>query len=154
MNNVNTVLTIVAVAGSGLVAGIWFAFSNFVMQGLDRLPPEISVAAMQSINVTVLNPVFFAAFFGTALVCVGLAGLSYFRWDEAGSAIILAASLLYLVGSIGVTVFANVPLNEALASAPQAAASWSDFFRGWMFWNHVRTVTALLATTGFAVALG
>jgi uncharacterized membrane protein len=48
--------------GAALVAGIFFAFSTFVMTALGRLPPEQGIAAMQSINVTVLNPWFFAVF--------------------------------------------------------------------------------------------
>jgi hypothetical protein len=62
------VLTFVAALGTGLIAGLLFAFSAFVMNALARLPPEQGIAAMQSINVAVLNPLFFTVFFGTAVV--------------------------------------------------------------------------------------
>ena len=50
------ILTLAAVLGSGLVAGIFFAFSTFVMRALGQLPENQGIAAMKAINVTVLNP--------------------------------------------------------------------------------------------------
>ena len=50
-------ITVLAAVGSGLMAGLLFAFSNFVMKALTRLPPEQGMAAMQLINVTIINPV-------------------------------------------------------------------------------------------------
>ena len=63
MNSPIYLLTFVAAVGSGVVAGIFFAFSNFVMKALARVPPAQGIAAMQSINVVVLNRWFFAVFF-------------------------------------------------------------------------------------------
>ena len=62
------ILTLLAALGSGLVAGIFFAFSAFVMSALGRVAAQCGIAAMQSINVTVLNPLFFTVFFGTAVL--------------------------------------------------------------------------------------
>lgn len=152
-----TTLAFLATIGSGLVAGIFFAFSNFVMAGLGRIAPEKGVAAMQSINVTVLNPLFFALFFGTAVICLGLVGLACFRWTAPGSLFIIVAGLAYLIGTIGVTMFANVPLNDALAKVDpmtaEAATLWSTYLRDWLFWNHVRTIASLIAAAGFVAAL-
>lgn len=58
------VLTFASALGCGLIAGVFFAFSAFVMKALARLPPVQGIAAMQAINVAVLNRWFFAAFFG------------------------------------------------------------------------------------------
>jgi uncharacterized membrane protein len=110
------VLAFVSALGCGLIAGIFFAFSNFVMKSLTRLPPANGIAAMQAINVDVLNGWFFAAFFGTALCCLVLAVSSFFRWDRPDAIYLLAGSLLYLVGTILVTIIFNVPLNDALAA--------------------------------------
>ena len=118
-------LTFTAAIGSGLVAGVFFAFSTFVMAALGRLIPEQGIAAMNSINVTVLNPAFMLVFLGTAVVCVALVAASYFWWDQASGKLILIASLIYIVGCVGVTIVFNVPLNDALAVAtantPKAA---------------------------------
>ena len=40
-----------AVLGCGLVAGIFFAFSTFVMRALGRRPAGEGIAAMQAINI-------------------------------------------------------------------------------------------------------
>jgi uncharacterized membrane protein len=150
-------LTFVSALGSGLVAGIFFAFSAFVMGALARLPAEQGIAAMQSINIVVLNRVFFAAFFGTAVVCIVLAIAAFFRWGEPGTVYILVGSLLYLVGTIGVTMALNVPLNNALAAvAPNSTAGaslWARYLVNWTAWNHVRTAAPLAAAAAFIIAL-
>ncbi len=152
-----TVLIVIALLGCGLMAGIFFAFSNFVMQGLARLRPESGVAAMQAINVTVLNPLFLGSFMGTALVCLALAVMALVRWQAQVSTTVLAGSLAYLVGNFVVTAAFNVPRNDALArvdaAAPEAVAVWQAYLVGWTRWNHVRTVTAFIATALFALAL-
>jgi uncharacterized membrane protein len=63
-------LTLAAALGCGLLAGLFFAFSVSVMKALARLPSAEGITAMQSINVTIINPVFLATFFGTAAACV------------------------------------------------------------------------------------
>jgi uncharacterized membrane protein len=60
-------LKLVTALGCGLVGGVFFAFSTFVMRALARLQPKEGIAAMQSINITVINPWFMTALFGTAI---------------------------------------------------------------------------------------
>ena len=74
-------LTLVAALGCGLVAGVFFAFSVFVMKALSRLPSGEGIAAMQSINVVVFNPWFMGAFFGTAATCVVVVVTSLLKWS-------------------------------------------------------------------------
>lgn len=59
-------LKLLPALGCGLVAGVFFAFSTFVMSALARLQPAQGIAAMQSINITAINPLFMMAIFGTA----------------------------------------------------------------------------------------
>jgi len=150
-------LTLLAALGSGLIAGVFFAFSAFVMTALGRLPQDQGIAAMQAINVAVLNPWFFAAFFGTAAACAVLAAAALFRWSEPGAIFLLAGSLLYLVGTIFVTLRLNVPLNDALAAAPpegaESAVLWQRYLAEWTTWNHLRTAASLAAATAFILAL-
>ena len=151
------VLAFVSALGCGLIAGIFFAFSSFVMKSLTRLPPANGIAAMQAINVDVLNGWFFAAFFGTALCCLVLAVSSFFRWDRPDAIYLLTGSLLYLVGTILVTIIFNVPLNDALAAVDPVTGHpsgfWTTYVKSWTAWNHVRTGMALAAAASFTVAL-
>lgn len=151
-------LTLIAALGCGLVAGIFFAFSAFVMKALARLRPAEGITAMQSINVTVLNPWFLGAFFGTAAACVLTSIFSVPRWPGLGAALSLFGSALYLVGTLLVTMLFNVPRNEALASLkpadPDSVSRWARYVASWTAWNHVRTAAALVAAASFSVALG
>ena len=157
MNVLLDLLTPAAVLGCGLVAGIFFAFSTFIMSALGRLPPNEGIAAMQAINITVLNPWFFTAFFGTAAACLALPVLALTGWDGAHAGYSLAGSALYLLGTILVTIAFNVPLNERLAKvAPEStdgATLWTHYLVRWAFWNHVRTAASLAAAASFMVAI-
>ena len=150
-------LTLAAALGAGLVAGVFFAFSAFVMNALARLPPAQGIAAMQSINVAVLNPVFFTPFFGTAACCAVLAVSALLSWQEPGAVYRFAGALLYLLGTILVTIAFNVPRNDALAdvnpASPGGAGLWARYVSGWTAWNHVRTAAALAAAAAFTLAL-
>lgn len=146
-------LTGLAALACSLLGGFFFTFSNVVMRALKSLTPTNGVAAMQAINVTVLNPLFLGIFMGTAglsvfLVVLGLRG---------GSSPLVVASLLYLVGTFSVTAAFNVPLNIRLAAlTPESAAGvelWAHYLNRWSAWNHVRTVTSLAASAGFILAL-
>ena len=150
-------LTFLSVLGAGLVAGIFFAFSAFIMSALGRLPPAGGISAMQSINVVVLNPLFFAVFFGTAAASLALAIAALIGWFNASATYLLAGSLLYLVGTILVTIVFNVPLNNRLASvtpgSSEGAAVWTRYLSAWTAWNHVRTAASLAAAASFIMAL-
>ncbi len=156
------ILTFAAVLGCGLVAGIFFAFSTFVMRTLGRLPANQGIAAMKAINVTVLNPWFFLAFFGTGAVCLSVAFLAFGSAAGTHRAYLLAACALYLLGCLLVTVAFNVPLNNRLASAESDSmgphsmapeALWAHYLSRWTLWNHVRTAASLAAAGLFAMAL-
>ena len=157
MSDVFFVLTVLAALGSALVAGIFFAFSTFVMAALGRLEPGQGIAAMQAINVTVINPWFFGAFFGTAALSLVLGIAALFDWADPAALWRLAGSGLYLVTCILVTIACNVPLNNRLAKvAPdssEGAECWARYLTVWTLWNHVRTAGSLAAAAAFILAL-
>lgn len=137
-----TWLLLAASVACALVAGIFFGFSTFVMGALGRLESAAGVAAMQSINVVVLNSWFLGAFFGAGGLAVAAAAWSFRLGPAAGA-------LLYLVGCVGVTGACNVPLNDQLAAqAPNASGAervWTHYQSSWTRWNHVRTAASLAA---------
>jgi uncharacterized membrane protein len=150
-------LTFTAAIGCGLIAGVFFAFSTFVMPALARLQPNQGIVAMQSINITAINPLFMLALFGTAVVCILLTITLLPKWNQPGTAYLLVGSLLYLVGTVGVTIAFNVPLNDALAivkpDSTDGATLWTRYLTDWTFWNHVRTLAAIAAAVAFTIAL-
>ena len=148
-------LTLVTALGCGLSAGVFFAFSSFIMPALDRLAPGQSIRAMNSINKLAVTPVFMTALFGTALGCVGLGVWAVTSWGQPPAALVLAGCGLYIVGAIVVTMAANVPLNDALMNVDpagaDAAARWSGYLSDWTRWNHARAATAI-AASGLLIA--
>ena len=155
LEKLSLVLTLLAALGSGLIAGVFFIFSVAIMRALERVPG--GMAEMRSINVVIINPMFLGVFLGTALLCGVLGVMSVLQWRSTGSAWLLAGSLLYLFGSISVTMIFNVRMNNTLAAVdpanPEGQKVWADYLRNWTFWNHVRTIAALGASACFAVAL-
>jgi uncharacterized membrane protein len=134
-----------------------FRFFEFRYEALARVPPAQGIAAMQSINVVVLNRWFFAVFFGTTVGCLALAITSFVRWQKPGAGYLLVGGLLYLIGTILVTIACNVPLNDALAAVDPSSADagpvWTNYLKTWTAWNHVRTITALAAAASFIIPL-
>ena len=150
-------LTLVAALGSGLVGGVFFGFSGFVMKALARLRPAQGIAAMQSINIVAVTPPLMIALFGTALACVALVVSSLPKWREPVAMLRLASGGLYLVGTVLVTIVRNVPMNNKLASvdpeSTEGATQWAQFVPGWTAWNTVRTVAAIAAAVMLSLAL-
>jgi uncharacterized membrane protein len=149
--------TFLTMAGSALMAGLFFIFSNTIMTALGKLPPPAGIAGMQSINVTILNPIFFLVFFGTSMLSAGLLAAALLNLSQGWAWPALAGSLCYLVGSLLVTMICNVPLNNRLAAASagttEAAQFWAEYLRVWTAWNHLRTVLCLAAAVLLAWAL-
>jgi uncharacterized membrane protein len=151
------VLTLVTAIACGLVAGFFFAFSACMMKALARLPASRGVAAMQSINVVVINPSVMGALFGTALACAVLVVAAFIEWGEAYAVFLLVGGLLYLVGVIVLTIVYHVPRNNALMTLDpddrDAASHWNRYVRTWTAGNHVRTVAPLATAVLLTIAL-
>jgi len=149
--------TLVAALGCGVMAGLFFAFSVSVMKALARLPSAEGIAAMQSINVAIINPVFLAVFLGTAVACLLVMIAAPLRWHNPGAVYLLIGGALYLVGTFLVTLVFNVPKNNALASVapanPESASLWTDYLSKWTAWNHVRAGAAFAAAASLTIAL-
>lgn len=155
MRSVLPLLVVAAVLGAGLVTGLLFAFSNFVMRALLQLPAEFGMQAMQRINVAILNPLFLLVFMGTALLCLLIGVVCLSDLSAPGTWWLAAGALAYLAGPFGVTLRFNVPLNNRLASvAPErAATAWPEYAAAWLRWNHVRTAlgAAAIVLLGFGL---
>jgi len=157
MNAVVTAAVVLALIGSALIGGVFFAFSSFIMKALARVPSAEGIAAMQSINVVVLNKSFLGTFIGTAVISVLVAGLAIKGWGTLSAPYFLAGALLYFIGTFLVTGLANVPLNDQLAAVTAADAGavtvWEHYLDRWTLLNTVRTAAAMAAALSFTVGL-
>jgi uncharacterized membrane protein len=116
MNSLFPLVGTIALLGSALVGGTFFAFSSFVMKALARVPSSEGIAAMQSINVVVINPSFLGVFIGTALLSVAVVVLVLQIGSHPSAILFIGGATFYLVGTFLVTMFGNVPLNDQLAA--------------------------------------
>ncbi|MCZ2818357.1 anthrone oxygenase family protein [Modestobacter sp. VKM Ac-2984] len=143
---------VVATVGSGLVAGAFTVFGLMVLPALTALPGAAGATAMQSVNRAAVRPGFMTLLFGTALVCLVLGGVELAGQRRPA---VLTGAALHLFGVVGVTVLANVPLNDALArldaAAPGAAETWRENAARWGRWNTVRALAATGAATAFVL---
>ena len=157
MDQLIAVVGTMALLGSALVGGIFFAFSSFIMRALARVSTAEGMVAMQSINVVVLNASFLGAFIGTAVLSLGAGGLALAGWGRPSTAFFLGGALFYLVGTFGVTAFGNIPLNNQLAAVaatdPGARDVWEHYLGRWTRWNHVRTAAAMAAALLYGLGL-
>jgi uncharacterized membrane protein len=156
MSDVFFILTFVAALGSALNAGLFFIFSVCVMQALGLLAPAEGIRAMQSINRTIINPLFLGAFLGTALLSLAIIVVAIVYWGT-GTGWAIAGAVTYLVTSIAVTRAFNIPLNNAVDHAnpgdSESVRIWARYLDIWTKWNHVRSVGTLVSTAFFILAL-
>lgn len=129
-----------------LVAGVFLAFSDFVMKSLGALPPAIGIKAMQSINILVYRSIFMVGLIGLAIISVLFLAFDLFQGRLTLRTI---AAVIYLVGVMAASGGGNIPLNTALAVVdPTSTAAhdlWDRYLKLWVNWNHVRTISATLA---------
>ncbi len=151
------VVCAVSVVGFGLVAGIFFAFSDFIMRSLNETKTEAAIEAMQSINRVVYRSIFYYLLWSMLAVAVGLGAYASFNLSgpALGAAVMGTAS--YFGGVLIVSLAINVPMNQHLdqldCHGPDAAAYWNNtFVPRWTFWNHVRTATSAGASVCYLVA--
>lgn len=147
----NTILACAAVT-TALMAGLFYAYSCSVNPGLNRLPDTEYLLAMQSINRAIQNPIFFMSFMGAPILLIWSTWLQYGQSGSTRFWLLLAATIVYLIGALGVTALGNIPLNEALDKFPIHTASLDDiaaqratFEIPWNNWHALRTIASLVA---------
>lgn len=148
-------ITVCAIVGAGVVTGLLFAFSNFVMQSLAKLPNDQGMFAMQQINEKIINPIFLTFFLGTPLLCLLIGAKASMDLEANRSIFLLAGAVLYLIGPFGITVLFNVPLNDRLAKTDRAESDtvWPEYQLRWQRWNHARTYIGVVSIAFLSLGL-
>lgn len=157
MESLLVALTWTSALGAALVAGTFFAFSAFVMTALAQRPPAEGIAAMQAINVVVVQSPFIVVFLATAAASAFLGLIAVLKMGDHRALWWFVGAVLYVGGTFILTIVRNVPLNDALAVAnplrAESAELWTRYLTDWTWWNHVRTGASLAATASFVLAL-
>ncbi|QBD82572.1 DUF1772 domain-containing protein [Ktedonosporobacter rubrisoli] len=155
----NTILALAAIT-TGVIAGLFFGYQVSVIPAFKTLSDANYIAAMQAINAAIpQDPFFEFSFLGAAVFLPVAAYLHRRSLRSLRFLLLVAATLLYLIGTLGITIGANVPLNDALAafslhsSTPQQAAiARSSFESPWNAWHLIRTIASIGALVLVIVA--
>jgi uncharacterized membrane protein len=155
MTQTERILTIIAVVCAGLSAGVFFAFSTFVMPALHKLRAPDAIRAMQEINRAAPNGPFMLVLFGPLIALAWLL-IALLRRSSSATGYVVVGTACFVAGLLVLAAY-HVPHNDALdkvdASGPGAVETWRDYYGGWAAWNHVRTLAFTAATALFALAL-
>ncbi|WP_027151049.1 anthrone oxygenase family protein [Mesorhizobium sp. WSM2561] len=160
MSGIVVGLSVTSIVFCGAIFGFFYAWVCSTVWGLDQTDPRVAIEAMQAMNASVRNAVFFPAFFLTPVVLGLTAAAMRFNGRKSPALWFAAATLVYLTSGLFLTLAVNVPMNEALAAVPvpkdieTAREIWQDYSGRWQFWNQARTIASgiALAFAGFGLA--
>lgn len=150
-----TALLWLSALGCAVMAGLYFAFSAFIMRALGEIDRAAGIAAMNAINRVILRSLFMPIYLGSTLTSIGVAVAATLGWGEPGALAMLAGAVVYVLGMFGVTMVYNVPLNNRLIAAGAGGddATWALYLSVWTRWNHVRTMASAAGLVLFVMAL-
>jgi uncharacterized membrane protein len=156
MTSLALLFLIVATLGSGMMAGLYYSFSSFIMQALSEISRPSGISAMQSINRVIVKPSFLLIFWGTGLACALAAGFGWQRLDTSALAWIVAGGGVYVTGNLAVTIAFNIPLNNKLEAvdpeSERGSRVWVTYLADWVRWNHVRAIATIVSTMSLIFA--
>ncbi|SFA80744.1 Uncharacterized membrane protein [Poseidonocella pacifica] len=152
-------LALVSNVFCGAIFGFFYAWVCSTMWGLDAADPVVAIQAMQAMNASVRNAIFFPAFFLTPVVLISAALVGWRLGRHRSARGFIGAAGVYLAGAFAVTMTVNVPMNEALAATPvpvdgeEALRIWNAYSGPWQNWNIIRTFASGLALlmSGYAL---
>jgi uncharacterized membrane protein len=154
MEMIETILLWFCALGCGLIGGLYFAFSAFIMRALGGIDRAAGIAAMNAINTAILRSAFMPIFLGTTLASAVLVVLGVMQAGTSRGPLLIAGGVVYVIGMFVVTMAFNVPLNNALLRAGERdGATWQRYLVSWTRWNHARTAASLAAAALFIAAL-
>jgi uncharacterized membrane protein len=135
------------------MAGLFYAWSISVTPGIAKINDGSYLLAFQSMNRAIINPLFAVVFFGMVVLLPVLSYLSFQTSMSNQFWYILAATILYFVGIMGVTIGGNVPLNnalEALQIESMTPEQMDEFRKGFESkWNRLNTIRTISSAITF-----
>jgi len=145
-------ILIVATLSTGLMAGIFFTWTNAVKPGIGTLDDMTYMKAFQAMNRLILNPLFYIVFILPILSITISTFMSFGSTKEYVFELLLTATLIYCLGVFLVTIAGNIPLNELLEHTDLEKISQKELgeLRGkiehkWNNLNLIRTVSSFIA---------
>ena len=150
--SIQIITLFLATMSTGLMAGIFFTWTNAVTPGIGKLKDIEYLRALQSMNRVILNPAFYSVFICPVLALPLAAVLNYNSEPSLVFKLLLVASIIYLAGSFMITILGNIPLNNLLDSndlehfsEEEARNLRHEIETKWNNFNLIRTITSAIA---------
>ena len=153
---INSTVLFGAVVLTGLSAGLFYAWSVSVIPGTRKVDDLTYLETMQSINKAIINPAFFLIFFGS-IMFLSIASIYQFNTGKTAFWFMFTASVIYLIGTLGVTALGNVPLNNQLASlnlneiSSQKVLEFRNYYES--KWNRLHIIRTIFAVASFMLSV-
>lgn len=145
------IFLIITVITTALMAGLFYSWSISVTPGLKNIQDRSYLEAIQAMNKAILNPAFFSIFFGSIIFLLIVSVLQFNTAINLRFWVILSALIIYYSGTIGVTIFGNVPMNNKLENLDISKMTNENmqsvrlnFESRWNLFNTIRTLTSTL----------
>lgn len=154
IKNVSLFTTVILV---GLSSGFFYAWEVSVIPGTVKVSTSTYLETMQQINREILNPRFLLIFFGSLVVLLLSTYLQFRDISNSSFWLLLAATATYLIGTVGVTAFGNVPLNDMLdviqldSLNPQQQEDLRQSYEG--KWNRLHSIRTLFSGLSFLLTV-
>lgn len=147
-----TIILVTSLFLTGLMAGIFFTWSNAVKPGIGKLNDIDYLSALQSMNRVILNSLFLIVFIGT-IISVALVPVFHFHFYPKNIFwLLILIVIIYWVGVFSVTVFGNIPLNEILDKRNLSVMNPNDLSllrdsieNRWNNFNLIRSISSALS---------
>jgi len=147
----------IAILSGGIVSGIFFAFSDFIMKSFASISETSAIDAMTEINRRVYRSIFIIGIWAVALLGALLIYAGMYHTEPAVSFWLIAGGSIYIIGVVAVSFLFNIPMNHKLQSLgsnnPNSSDYWKRYLTKWTRWNHVRSGSAVISTACYLVAL-
>ena len=148
------IILALAILFTGLMAGIFFTWSNAVKPGIGKLSDLEYLRSFQSMNRVILNNTFKIIFSGAIITTALLPIFSFNLYPNNIFWIFISTFIIYWVGTFGVTIFGNIPLNELLDKTSLANVSLEELKTlrtsielKWNNFNLIRSISSAVSFT-------
>ncbi len=160
IENIFPIVLVSATLLVSLVAGFLFAFAVVAMPGIKGLTDREFILAFQGMDGIIQNnsPLFMLVWMGAVLFLIAAAIIGFTQLESLQRNLLLAATLLYIIGVQAPTIVLNIPRNNEIqsvhvdtANATALHEARTEFEDGWNRSNQFRTVMSIIVT---AILLG
>ena len=151
-----SILLFIAILLSGLLAGIFFTWTNAITPGIGKLNDLAYLQVFQYMNRAILNPLFYIIFMRPLLFSIAT---TYYYKSESKLIfrMLISATVIYFIGVFIVTIIGNLPLNDLIDKSILESLSKTEIIelreKYEMKWNYLHLIRTITSTSTFFILI-